>query len=99
MPRLYLSSLVSPVGILYFGFVLVEPAMTTLAFLVTVTLSVKVCGGYHNGLYSGGTVFKSPSGDHVSYVTSLLNFIKKIRSFSLKYIILSALAVRSTRRL
>ena len=39
--RLYLSSLVSRVGIFYFGFVLVEPTMTKLAFLVTVTLTLR----------------------------------------------------------
>ena len=36
--RLYLSSLESRVGIFYFGFVLVERTVPTLAFLVTVTL-------------------------------------------------------------
>jgi len=66
--RLYLSSLVSLVGIFYFGFVLVEPTMTTVAFRDTVTLCVRVCGGYRSGLYAGGTLFKSPSGDHVSCV-------------------------------
>ena len=91
--RLYLSSLVSRVGIFYFGFVLVETTMTTFAFLDTVTLIVKVGDGYHNGLYLGGTLLKSPSGDHVSCVPSLLNFIKKILSFSFKYSILSARTV------